>query len=350
MIFGHNRQVTDREPGFKYSIEHAITMSCDWAGILSPAQLDEVSKDPATPACNVYLIARRPRLTLDPSTFACTDTEMSFDIRADLGGGDNNVAHIEGDNPLGVRVRLDSPPPHGVVHFYDDNDTYVAGMPTAMWLSAYLLAAFPGARRLNSALEIDEALLDLDVVYVGQSQDAGGAVERRLLNHGTLQRIQAHTAQNDPHLEVWVILMRFENYNNLSSFGAWAGTQDDDASLAHHAAIHDAKLSRAEVTAIAEAALIRYFQPAYNEKFKDTFPAPLHKTYKRVYDLDYNAVGLDFESATTIGTRLGSDPVEPTFVHAALFAMHDALDRRRFFDLHDDAPEAAGALYPRRGV
>lgn len=104
----------------------------------------------------------------------------------------------------------------------------------------------------------------------------------------------------------------------------------------------------AELTAVTEAALIRYFQPEYNKTFKYNFPEPLHKTYCNLYRLDYNAVGLDFESLTTIGMRLWSDVVAPTFIHAGVFPMHRAEDRRRFFDVWDTG-DATETLYIKRG-
>jgi len=223
--------------------------------------------------------------------------------------------------------------PYTVVKFYDEAGDLVTGATTAMWFSMYLQMTM-GLDRMNATL-LDETLFDLDVVYVGQSQDEGGALRSRLQNHQTLQRVMADTHQNAPHLDVWIVPMQFGTYNKMSTFGPWAGSEGETESLAHMGAFEKAALGGGVVTALSEAALIRYFQPEFNEKFVDTFPAPLHKSYRQVYDLDVNSVGIDFETLTTVGVRLKSRVVEPTFIHAGLFAMHDVSQRRRFFDLDE---------------
>lgn len=75
----------------------------------------------------------------------------------------------------------------------------------------------------------------------------------------------------------------------------------------------------------------------------------MHKTYRQVYDLDVNSVGIDFETLTTVGIRLKSRVVEPTFIHAGMFALHDKAERRRFFDL-DDVAGVAEATHFKRGL
>lgn len=322
-------------PTFKYDVEHALTVSCDWAGILSPAQLDSVSHEPDLPVCNLYLIGRRPRLTIDAASWSCDEEKVAFEVVADDGQGVSTSVHLEGPNPFGgLMVKARSNDAQTMIEFHDNEGRLVTGAPSGMWASMYLQLTMPGTTRME-ATDVDESILDLDVVYVGQSLDQGGVVERRLLNHATLQRVMAETSQTAPHLEVWIVLMQFATYNKVSNFGRWVGALGTEESRQHLSRVHDTDLTTAELTALAEAALIRYFQPLYNKTFKDHFPAPLHKTYRTVYDLDYNAVGIDFESLTTIGTRLGSKVVSPSFVHAGLFAMHSPTQRRRLLDLFE---------------
>jgi len=338
----------DRDkPEFKYTVEHAITVSCDWAGIVAPAQLEAVSKDRDLPACNIYLIGRRPRITINRDSWSCDAENLTFEVHADLGDGESIDVLLQGSNPFGLPVELVSEPPHTVVELRDEEGYLVAGSATALWVSMYLQAMM-GPLGRSQAVELDEAVLDLDVVYVGQSQDAGGAAERRLLNHSTLQKVMAETAQNAPHLDVWVILMRFATYNTLGQFGGWLGTAGNAASAEHLSAVSRTELSDAELTALAEAALIRYFQPEYNQKFKDHFPEPLHRTYRTIYDLDFNAVGIDFDTLYTIGLRLGSPAVKPTFIHAGLFSMHNENERRRFFDIDGWSDSVVDATHLKR--
>ena len=335
------------KPGFKYNVENAIAMSCDWAGILAPAQLEAVAKNPEVPVCNIYLIGRRPRVTVDPNSWVCDAEVFEVSVMADLGDGESITVILEGPNPFGIPLVLVSKSPYTVMELHDEAGCLVTGATTAMWFSMYLQKTM-GLDRMN-ATPLDEALFDVDVVYVGQSQDEGGALTSRLLNHKTLQRVMADTHQNAPHLDVWVVPMQFATYNKMFNLGSWLGSEGDEQSLTHVSAFEDAALDASVVTALAEAALIRYFQPEFNEKFVDTFPEPLHKTYRQVYDLDVNSVGIDFETLTTIGIRLRSRVVKPTFIHAGLFAMHDEAERRRFFDL-DDVGGLAEVTHFKRGL
>lgn len=334
------------KPPFKYNVENAISMSCDWAGILAPAQLEAVAKNPDVPVCNIYLIGRRPRVTADPTTWVCDAETFEVSLTADLGGGYSNTVTLSGPNPFGSPLKLVSSWPHTIMELHDEAGDLVSGGPTAMWFSMYLQQTM-GLGRMD-ATELDEAIFDLEVMYVGQSQDAGGALRSRLQTHKTLQRVMADTQQNAPHLDVWVVPMQFATYNKMSTFGSWVGTEGDEQSMAHLNSFEQALLDVSVVTALAEAALIRYFQPEFNENFVNTFPKPLHKTYRKVYDLDVSAVGLDFETLTTFGTRLKSRVVQPTFIHAGLFALHDEADRRRFFDLDDG--RLATATHFKRGL
>ncbi|NIL83206.1 hypothetical protein RhoFasGS6_00552 [Rhodococcus fascians] len=330
---------------FKYSVENAITMSCDWAGIVAPAQLDAVAGDPQVPVCNIYLIGRRPRVTIDPESWVCDAEQFEVSVTADLGAGQTNTFRLKCPNLFESPLVLVSATPYTRMELYDEAGSLVTGAPTAMWFSMYLKEIM-GLDRM-SPTPLYEQLFDLDVVYVGQSQDEGGALRSRLQNHKTLQRVMADTIQNAPHLDVWVVPMQFATCNKMFSLGPWLGSEGDEQSAAHVNAFEDAALDVSIVTALAEAALIRYFQPEFNQKFVDTFPEPLHKTYRQVYDLDINSVGVEFETLHTIGIRLKSRVVEPTFIHAGLFAMHDEAERRRFFDL--DVGGIADVTYFKRG-
>ncbi|WP_153302947.1 beta/alpha barrel domain-containing protein [Aeromicrobium choanae] len=305
-----------------------------------------MSNEPDVPACNIYLIGRRPRITVDPRTWKCDAESLEVSLTADLGAGESNTVHLRGVNPFGQPLRLVAKAPFTVMELHNEDGDLVSGAPTAMWFAKYLQSVM-GSRRMD-ATAVDEALFDLDVVYVGQSQDAGGAIRSRLQNHGTLQKIMADTNQNAPHLDVWVVLMQFETLNKMAIFGPWTGSQGDKKSLEHAAAVHSAELDPSVITALSEAALILYFQPEFNDKFKDHFPEPLHKTYREVYDLDMNSVGIEFETLATIGIRLKSRVVEPVFIHTGLFALHDQAARRRFFDL-DGWTSVADATYLKRG-
>jgi len=81
---------------------------------------------------------------------------------------------------------------------------------------------------------------------------------------------------------------------------------------------------------VAEAALIRYFEPKYNKVFKTGFPHQRHKILEKLYNLDF--VGIVVEaSVADHGMRLRSAKQPPRAHHIAKFDLHDNATRRSFF-------------------
>ena len=80
-----------------------------------------------------------------------------------------------------------------------------------------------------------------------------------------------------------------------------------------------------------EAALIRYFKPEYNDKFKETFPSPAHSTYSECYDIDINSISIEFLTQD-LRCRFYSDEVKPNWEHFAFFNLHTYADRKGMFD------------------
>ncbi len=175
------------------------------------------------------------------------------------------------------------------LHFLDSEGQLLVGIPAGVWLAALMRQVDQGQRL--DAPDLDGNLLDLQVVYVGQSMDSKGAAQRRLLSHKTLQQVLADVAHATPYLEPWVILMEFGAQTKLSMFGHEATAAGWDASLEHWEAREKNQPSDEDRIALVEAALIRYFQPRYNKKFVNAFPEVSHGTYKFFYESDYNAVG-----------------------------------------------------------
>jgi len=200
----------------------------------------------------------------------------------------------------------------------------------------------------DTRLSWDLDYLDLKVVYVGQSlgPDEDRSAADRLISHSTLQKILADTLTHAPHLDVWIVLMAFDALTTLSAFGLWQGTLGPTCSEQHLEEVLTSPLRGAQLTNLVEGALIAYFQPSYNRTFKHSFPVPTHTSYGRVYAIDYNAAGFEF-TTHSISTRLGSEAVEPSFIHTGVFPLHDEATRRAFFDWYDN-PEFASALLTRK--
>jgi hypothetical protein len=158
---------------------------------------------------------------------------------------------------------------------------------------------------------------DLEVLYVGQG--IGRSKKRtaldRLLNHSTLQRILADAVSLKPNMEIVLLLYRFEHHGKIMSSGGDMMAQPisgKDEELAHMRRMSDAKISRIGRIALAEAALIRYFQPHYNIQIKRSNFAAAKKLsiLKQVLNTDLTSVLVEICSAN-IQSRLRSASAPP---------------------------------------
>ncbi|MDM5181676.1 hypothetical protein PO883_31345 [Massilia sp. DJPM01] len=126
----------------------------------------------------------------------------------------------------------------------------------------------------NARSALNHVDTDLEVLYVGQGIGRfhkRSALDRLLLGHTTLQRILAEMSTFHPHSEILLLLYRFEHRKTLISTGGDL-TADPLATekeeRAHLNRMRTVSLTRHEEVALAEAALIRHFQPFFNMQIK----------------------------------------------------------------------------------
>jgi hypothetical protein len=141
--------------------------------------------------------------------------------------------------------------------------------------------------------------LDLEVLYVGQAFGADGSrtAADRLGNHETLQAIYAETMRLSPDQDIWLFLTEFTEFMMVMIDGKDKNVvvSEDEDSAHIHQVVHS-EISEQQAINFGEAALIRFFAPRYNKRFKDTFPNPAHKTYAECYDLDLNMVSVELDT------------------------------------------------------
>jgi hypothetical protein len=143
----------------------------------------------------------------------------------------------------------------------------------------------------------------------------------------------AETAVQRPDDEVMLFLFEYAPYRVFSSFD---GTVEPGQSMAedqaHWKDIFDNPLTEKQQIALAEAGLIRYFVPEYNEIYKKTFPHDELKILQECYELDF--AGLTVEINTEdLSAPLWSQRVKKGVHHIANFDLHDPDKRRSFFSL-----------------
>mgnify|MGYP003581270561 CR=1 FL=1 len=281
--------------------------------------IDEVGADPNHPF-NIYMVARRPRVTIDPESIQVTEEYITgrffLQRRNTFEPHDFRIKNL-----LGVsQFRFESPYPHTEFSVYDDSGRRLSAGKVA------LLIAF-------ASPEFWE-LLDLEVLYIGQAFGSGGerTAQDRLQSHSTLQAIYSEAIRRSPDQEIWLVLWCFDPLLIMSFDGTqenYGATDEEDDQ--HIEQVLRNRITRQQEINLTEAALIRYFQPEYNTIFKNSVPNPAHKTYSECYDLDLNSISVELDTGE-LRCRLWSSTVEPQWVHIMTYPLHSAEERQSMFD------------------
>lgn len=283
----------------------------------------EGNADFQTHPCHIYMIARAPRITIDLQSLKMDDKVLEgrflVQHRNEFEPHEFQTPHQFGP----VKASFECPYPHTTITIRDQ-----AGALVMRTRTGHFVRMCPPKYW---------GLLDLEIMYVGQSYGVDGArtAPDRLEKHETLQAIYAEAVQHSPDKDVWLILWSFGD-QILASFDGRSkdyGTTDEE-DTSHMAEVLANPISEQQKINFTEAALIRYFQPEYNETYKKTFPNPAHVTYSECYDLDINSVCVAIDSEP-IKSRIWTPHVRPSHDHVPVFNLHSPEERRGMFDLPD---------------
>jgi hypothetical protein len=273
------------------------------------------------PDFHIYIIGRRPRITLDPQTIIIRDQIISGEL-AVLIDGKQIREKFHTLNKTGIRnLKIECPYPNNEYILRDQNDVIIGKGKVAL---------------LRGMGWNYSSYLDLEVLYIGQAYGKDGirTAPDRLVGHSTLQSIYSEAIRRSPDKEIWIILYSFEPRLFISIDGRTGkygtGIEEDDT---HRRKILDNPTTEQQQINFAEAALIKYFQSPYNKEYKDTFPNPAHSTYKECYDLDLNEVCVEID-AEDIRSRLWSQQIAPSFHHICQFNLHSRKERKGMFEFY----------------
>ncbi|QKJ86934.1 hypothetical protein PMPD1_1985 [Paramixta manurensis] len=250
-----------------FSVEGALHLYSSPPAVLTPAdlylfkeneQIKQVISD-----CNIYLITTRRRILID-----CADVS----VRDNILSGYFLVVR----DKRRVRVRFQYP---GITDHIGENVRVIEANVDPSGVSVEIVTS-RGRMQLMTHIILASAISDLtfedkrlEVLYIGQG--IGRSTKRsavdRLLNHSTFQRILAETTTYQPDNEILLLLYRFEHQKMFASTGGDLNTEPSastEEEMRHLARIRRVQFNRHGIVALAEAALIRYFQPFFNLHFK----------------------------------------------------------------------------------
>jgi hypothetical protein len=307
----------------KYVSEFGLNMFCDYLVLLQEDQLDRIQEvlDPPLPEFHIYIISRRPRISLDCSSLKFSENTVSGQYCVQR-GRTPEYHGFKTNNYLGTaRVRVECPYPYTEFRIFSESGEVLSQGKVAVLLSQFVRP--------------HGGLFDLEVLYIGQAfgQDGKRTAPDRLKAHSTLQNIYAEASRLSPDQEIWITLCSFQPILLASFDGRSKEFDTTDAEDEEHMRhVLKATVTDQQKMNFTEAALIRYFQPEYNKTYKDTFPNPAHSTYSQCYDLDLNLVHVELETEI-IRSRLWSQSVKPQWAHFCEFPLHSREQRRSMFDI-----------------
>lgn len=105
----------------------------------------------------------------------------------------------------------------------------------------------------------------------------------------------------------------------------------------------DNPLSEHQQICLAEVGLIRYFQPPYNEIYKETFPASDQKILDDCYKIDFSGLIVEIDTSE-LQLLLHSSTASAAEHHLAQFDLNDPTVRRSFFTFVDEKGIAVSTL------
>jgi len=321
---GEGGSVPERRVPDLRLLEGGVFSACSPVALTSQDLLAELSEQQAD-LFHLYMICLRPRVRIVPSRCHADENTLVLGFTIDTQEGQPEDWHAEVTNIwMDPTLVVESEAPF--THFHLSGRSGVGfRQHVAWWLSQMKFVA-------ENADEQPE-LFDLEVQYIGQAYgDQGSRTARdRLIKHSTLQAVYAAVNKEAPHMEVGIVLLGMEN--PVQAVRMTLGTPSppsEDALVDEFVRLMTASPSFGQRLNFTEAALIRYFRPRFNDKFKTTFPSSSHTSYDECYELDLNSVGFTIDGRTLFG-RLWSGSVPPAWLHMKTFLLHSPDERRDMF-------------------
>jgi hypothetical protein len=292
----------------RFDVEHALNMYADGFSLFPASGLydDEALKPilPVIEQCHIYLIGVVPKADLKGAKQSDGTLIVTMEV---LG----KSYEVKWELPDGFDLKEDN----GLWYVLGENGT----------------RSFPPELEIFRKLLLADAPMNFDVQYIGQAYGSDGSRNAldRLKKHETLQKIALQGIPEGYRLELLLLQIvpatRVITMFNPKALDKAQGDKRITAGLDKLFGTDEK-----ERVSLYEAALIRYFRPPFNEKFKDSFPSTNMKVLKECYDKDFSAVIAEI-SIDEIPYNLCSGHVAAKHDHSASHDLHTEQERKVFF-------------------
>ncbi len=291
-----NDKEAPKEQVYKYSVEPFLEYTAVDRFLFRANDLHELEQCLTTElrsrvsSCKIYLIARRPRVSLVPDSVKTTETTVAFDVEVRRSGVPERASVAIARSSLGTdEVAFEtSAYPHRELVSKAADGTVIG--TTLLANIAHLLDGLPSdAKRL-------------EVVYVGQG--TSNSATDRLKNHSTLQRVLGDASSNHPDDEVFCLLYEFEMKKSLIALRgvAFERSRTPDAIRK----ITEWRPTLKDQVSMVEGALVAHFQTKKYNKQLLNFPQQTNKCLRKFYELDLPAIVVNIDHSSLSGLEFGN--------------------------------------------
>ncbi|MBY5868734.1 hypothetical protein [Rhizobium leguminosarum] len=288
----------------------------------------------------IYFILRRPRISIVPGTLHYDGEFLRLQVIAQVKDQferfevNGTLPDFSGLLPAGwvpTKIWADDQYPSSII--YIQADCLSEGEAVEYTLTDFLM--------MNGVHRPD--LEHFSVDYIGHSLGKGGvkgAIERlvgksgKRSSHEHLQKILVELNSKHPDQEAFVALFSFEGQRRLVAGGATQFAPvhqfDDDPERVFRFIDHP--ISRSARIKLAEASLIRYFRPKYNDRYKDSFPQRSHRILDTIREIDMTGLLVGF-STDQPAALFYTETIKASHSHQVFHKIRDDEDRASILDL-----------------
>lgn len=329
----------------KHLSEYAVNLFSSSFFILPADQVtsDNIMREEyvePTKKCHIYAICKRPSIRFKKESIKYIKDTITGSIEYKIDGKIITKSFKKTYPSKNKNITIEvSKYPHREIVIHSNNGEEDAFFPSSIF-----------DFHVDNKEDLKE-LKKLEVLYIGQSYANGkrSALDR-LKSHSTLQKILAECNKNHPDDEVFILTFQYEPYRVISILngnitGIKPSQKDIEQDNIRYKSIRETPLKKKQQICLAEAGLIRYFQPIYNKIYKDNFPSNKQKILEKCYKLDFCALAIEINT-DELEIQLFSDTAPARFHHIGNFDLHDKNDRMSFFTINRFGKNASLAPAP----
>jgi hypothetical protein len=271
----------------KFRTEFTLCLTVVGTGLLRASDLKKT--DPPEEKSHLYVISSTPVVTVDPANVVVGQGALVGKVTINNAG--DLTQHDFALRYNGAVAEWRSEWPHTDFTLHDKDGGLLKGGPVG-------LLGHLGAIGWPTEASTHE------VLYIGRSYGESGSSTAwdRLQKHEKLQQI---LAERRPDREIWLTLATIIDTKIISETapGGGMGTTDE-ADTDHYAEVFTFVRSEGfkdgDGVSIAEAGLIRAFQPRYNIQLKESFPSPTQKSLTTVRELDFHSLVVEWQATNLV--------------------------------------------------